>query len=155
MVDGPVSRNSHGSIAALLFDFFRKQLGECPCASAGINLVSLYQSPYPGFNPLELQDHFEQDEVRFAVFSSTPDKAPGPDGFPMLFFQKFWPVLKDDLMDFFSQFFIGALNLESLNESWICLIPKKSGACSARDFRPICLENSIIKILSKVLATRL
>ncbi len=35
------------------------------------------------------------------------------------------------------------------------LIPKKSGVCTARDLRPISLENSIIKILSKVLALRL
>ncbi len=155
LVDGSTSRSSHDSIAALLFDFFRNQLGESSPPCAGINLGSLYPPFAPESNLLDLLAPFELDEVRSAVFSCAPDKAPGPDGFPMLFFQKIWPVLKDDLFEFFTLFFNGALNLVSLNKSWICLIPKKSGACTMRDFRPICLENSIIKILSKVLATRL
>jgi hypothetical protein len=32
------------------------------------------------------------------------DKAPGPDGFTMAFFQKCWDILKNDLMAVFAEF---------------------------------------------------
>ncbi len=54
LVDGPTSRTSHDSIAVDLFDFFRNQLGESSCPRVGVNLASLYQTPIPGFNPLDL-----------------------------------------------------------------------------------------------------
>ncbi|WMV38706.1 hypothetical protein MTR67_032091 [Solanum verrucosum] len=37
-----------------------------------------------------LQTHFEEAEVLKCIKSCASDKAPGPDGFPMCFFQSFW-----------------------------------------------------------------
>ncbi|CAN1805082.1 Transposon TX1 uncharacterized 149 kDa protein, partial [Linum perenne] len=39
-------------------------------------------------------------EVWKAISSMKPLKAPGPDGFPPLFYQKHWPILKDKVIDF-------------------------------------------------------
>ena len=50
-----------------------------------------------------LERNFEE-EVRQAVFDLAGDKAPGPDGFPMASFQRFWKLLKKDVMDFVSEF---------------------------------------------------
>ena len=36
-----------------------------------------------------LERKFEEEEVRQAIFNLAGDKAPGPDGFPMAFFQQF------------------------------------------------------------------
>ncbi len=60
-----------------------------------------------------------------------------------------------DIFKIFVDLFEGTLNTGPLDYSHICLIPKKEGAKTANDFRPICLINSVQKIISKVLANRL
>jgi len=46
-------------------------------------------------------------------------------------------------------------DLNLLNKANIILIPKKEGAESIQDFRPISLIHAIAKIISKLLALRL
>jgi hypothetical protein len=45
--------------------------------------------------------------------------------------------------------------LESMNSSFITLIPKVDNLMSPNDFRPIFLLNSVLKIITKLLANRL
>jgi DNA-binding Xre family transcriptional regulator len=47
---------------------------------------------------------FTEEEIKKAIFSSYSDGAPGPDGLPFLFFQKFWVILKEDLVKLFGSF---------------------------------------------------
>jgi hypothetical protein len=43
------------------------------------------------------------------------NQAPGPDGFPMEFYQYFWDTIKTDLIALFNEFHNGSLPLHSLN----------------------------------------
>ena len=81
------------------------------------------------------------------MFSLGGDCAPGPDGFPIL--------LEDDLLVFFNEFHANGNITGELVASFIALIPKKEGAISIKDYRPISLIRSLYKILAKVLANRL
>jgi hypothetical protein len=45
-----------------------------------------------------LERPFDEEEVRGVVEGFNGDKAPGPDGFPMAFFQACWAVLSQDIM---------------------------------------------------------
>ena len=83
------------------------------------------------------------------------DKAPGPDGFTMAFFKKCWSVVEIDVMAFFDHFHRSAEFEQSLNASFLSLIPKKNNALNIKDFRPISLVGSVYKLLSKILANRL
>ena len=83
------------------------------------------------------------------------DKALGPDGFTMAFFQKCWSVVEKDVMDFFDYFHRHSMFERSLNASFLTLIPKKCNAVNIKDFHPISLVGSVFKLLSKVLANRL
>nr|CAD1832650.1 unnamed protein product [Ananas comosus var. bracteatus] len=102
-----------------------------------------------------LHSPFTLEEVKTAIFSSAPEKAPGPDGLPMVFYQRFWNVIKDDMWEVFNCFYNGTSNLQEINGGWVCLRPKKKEATSATDYRPISLVHSMSKLISKVLATRL
>jgi hypothetical protein len=57
--------------------------------------------------------------------------------------------LKVDIMKFLSEFHAGGLFEESLNASFIALIPKILGALDLKDFRPInlvgCIKDFILK----------
>jgi hypothetical protein len=51
----------------------------------------------PQVTPLEnefLEVEFSEKEVREAVFQMKHNKAPGPDGFPVEFYQVFWSLIK-------------------------------------------------------------
>jgi len=71
---------------------------------------------------------FSEEEVKMAIFDMEHNKAPGPDGFPIEFYQFFWDVVKQDLMSLFYEFYMGRLHIHSLNFGVITLLPKITDA---------------------------
>lgn len=106
-------------------------------------------------NIARLTEPFSTAEIKEAIFQLGSDKAPGPDAFPLRFYQLFWDSLEGDISALFRDMHEGRLTTDPIDYSFICLIPKKEGAERASEFRPISLLNGIQKILSKVLANRL
>ena len=102
-----------------------------------------------------LQRPFEELEIKTAVFECDGNKAPGPDGFPLSVFQSQWEVVKEDLFKVFQEFYDTGVINGAVNETYICLIPKKTNSSKIRDFRPISLVTSLYKIIAKVLSRRL
>ena len=49
----------------------------------------------------ELVAHFGRAEVDIALNQMDPLKSPRPDGMPPLFFQHFWPVIGDEVVEAF------------------------------------------------------
>ena len=83
------------------------------------------------------------------------DKAPGPDGFTVAFWQSCWDFTKEEIMEMFKEFHEHSFFLKSLNNTFLVLIPKKGGAEDLGDFRPISLLGGLYKLLAKVLTNRL
>ncbi|KAL4325562.1 hypothetical protein GQ457_11G020250 [Hibiscus cannabinus] len=136
-----------------VYDFFYKAYNvsttiEVESLSLEFSKISLEQNKL-------LEADFTEEEVWWVICSSDKNKAPGPDGFNMLFFKKFWPQLKKEIMKFFKDFHAGRNWDDGINHSFITLIPKKLNPENLEDFRPISLVGGIYKILSKVLACRL
>jgi mannosylglycoprotein endo-beta-mannosidase len=98
---------------------------------------------------------FTENEVREVVFQMEHNKAPGPDGFPVEFYQVFWGVIKDDLLAMFHEFHKDNLDLFSLNFGIITLIPKIENATKIQQYIPICVLNVSFKIFTKVGTNRL
>jgi hypothetical protein len=98
---------------------------------------------------------FTSEEVDRIVKITPPDKAPGRDGFNGLFFKKCWPMIKEKFYKLYNDFYSGAVNLESINSSYIILVPKVNNPESVNDYRPISLLNSSMKLLTKIQAERL
>lgn len=46
-----------------------------------------------------------REEVRVAVFQQGPLKAPGSDGYPGIFYQKYWDIVGDDVFEAVRDFF--------------------------------------------------
>ena len=89
------------------------------------------------------------------MFQMEHNKAPGPDGFLVEFYQVFWNLIKDNLMALFTDFHKEDLNLYSLNFGIITLIPKIHEATKIQQYRPICVLNVSFKFFTKVGTNRL
>jgi hypothetical protein len=87
-----------------------------------------------------------------------PNKASVPYGFSILFYQKFWDLIKHDIIQLFSDFYNHRLDIAKFNRAFIYLIPKLSTTTTTtvvKDFRPISLLNCNFKFFTKVLTSRL
>ncbi|KAK1274399.1 hypothetical protein QJS04_geneDACA021886 [Acorus gramineus] len=104
---------------------------------------------------LDLEAPFSEREIQKAIFGAATDTSPGSDGFSLRFFEEFWPVVKEDLLDKFQGFQYGSHSIGCLNATFLALIPKKEGAIRVEEFRPISLVNGSYKMIAKVLANRL
>ena len=98
---------------------------------------------------------FDEEEVVGVMKGFNGDKAPGPDGFPMAFFQVCWDIILYDIMEVIKYFHARGTFVTSLNATFLTLISKKTEAIEVKDFRPISLVGGVYKIVSKVLANRL
>ena len=76
------------------------------------------------------------------------DKAPGPDGFSLFFWQCCWDFVKEEILEMFKEFYDQNIFLKNLNNTFLVLIPKKGGAEDLGDFRPISLLGGLYKLLA-------
>jgi hypothetical protein len=98
---------------------------------------------------------FSEEEISDALFQIGPLKAPGPDGFPVMFFQRNWEALKKDVVIAVKEFFDMGQMAPGVNDTIIVLILKKDNLEPLKDYRPISLCNVIYKVVSKCLVNRL
>jgi hypothetical protein len=92
-----------------------------------------------------------EEEVREAVFSSHAEGAPGPDGFTFLLYQKFWEVIKTDLINMFRDLIRMKHIYLDLTFAMLTLIPKEADTTSLKKYRPISLTNCSFNFFCKSL----
>ena len=90
-----------------------------------------------------------------AVKSMNRCSALGPDGFGPSFYTATWGTVSEDGIQFLKDFQDDNVDMESVNRSYMVLLPKKPDANTVEAFRPICLQNCCVNILAKILTTRL
>ncbi|CAA7058564.1 unnamed protein product [Microthlaspi erraticum] len=95
------------------------------------------------------------EEIKAALFSISPDKASGPDGFSACFFQKNWSLMGPQITKEVKEILAAGIIPNSLNETHVRLIPKVPSPKSVSEYRPIALCNVYYKIISKLLTKRL
>jgi hypothetical protein len=142
----------HDDKANLIWLAFKERLGGTSFTSMGFNL-SLHFTLLPDLG--NLVESFIRAEVDAVVKSLPSAKSPGPDGFNSDFLKRCWSIICEDFYKLFDAFYSGHICLQSINGSYITLIPKKDGAMKISDYRPISLLNTSVKIITKVLANRL
>ncbi|OMO65780.1 reverse transcriptase [Corchorus capsularis] len=103
----------------------------------------------------ELHKPVDDDEVKEAMFSIGPHKAPGPDGFQARFFQKNWDTVGEAVTKSVKEAFSsGEVPLE-MNKTLITLIPKVKSPESMNQLRPISLCNILYNLITKIIVNRL
>ncbi|KAM6553278.1 hypothetical protein CsatB_014040 [Cannabis sativa] len=95
------------------------------------------------------------EEIKSAVFSLHPLKAPGPDGFSGCFFRKFWDIVGPCLCSSVQEAFETGVIDPRINNTFVCLIPKVEFALGVDQYRPISLCNFSYKVIAKILSNRM
>ncbi|KAK1607761.1 hypothetical protein QYE76_031434 [Lolium multiflorum] len=79
---------------------------------------------------------YTNEEIKLALFQMGPTKAPGPDGFPALFYQTHWELIQVEICDAVRSFLNGDAIPYGFCDSVIVLIPKPGGAFSSTTAPP-------------------
>ena len=95
---------------------------------------------------------FFEEEVHLAIFQLNKEKAPGSDGFTIVVYQKYWDVIKEDLIRVFLESHTNGIINKSTNATFIALVAKKIQTFKITYFRLISLVTGLYKIIAKVLS---
>lgn len=98
---------------------------------------------------------YRAEEVVLTLKQMQPNKVPGPDGLDPIFFQNIWPIVWGDVTSAALKDLNTGMFSDSLNHTYITLIPKKKNLEVAFDYRPLCLCNVLYKIMAKIYANKL
>lgn len=150
--DFEVTIFEHNAKADLIWESFKERLGKTDFEAMVFNTNALLNRNQE-LNILETP--FSNEEIDLIVKHLPHNKSPGPDGFNNEFLQKCWPIIRRDFYQIFHKFHSGHISLQSINSSFITLIPKVDTPLKVNDFRPISLLNSSVKLITKALANRL
>ena len=90
----------------------------------------------------ELEKEVTELEIREAIWSMHPEKAPGPDGFTIAFYKNHWITIKKDLVRMIKNVFKKHKVGENTKASHLARIPKEPNPISFDRYRPISLCNS-------------
>ncbi|PKI41682.1 hypothetical protein CRG98_037935 [Punica granatum] len=113
---------------------------------------------FPQLSPTALQSLVRPvtvEEVHRTLFDMGPFKAPGSDGYQVVFFQSNWEFIWPSLFEFIRQIMEGATSISRVNETLLILIPKIKRSETIHHFRPINLCNVSYKLVTKTIANRL
>jgi hypothetical protein len=84
-----------------------------------------------------------------------PLKSLGPDGFSACFYQRTWTTIREEVCRAVLDYLNHDCFENSINETYIVLIPKKKNPSRITEYWPISLCNVLYKLIAKVLANRL
>ncbi|CAO2142968.1 unnamed protein product [Urochloa humidicola] len=152
-VDGCVV-TAHDAKTAALSSHLQGLLAAAPRCASPLDITSLYVNSRVA-DPELLVAPFTASEARAAVRAMNRNSSPGPDGFGPGFYAAAWDTVAPAVLRFAAAFHAGQVELERLNRSFIVMLPKCADATKASDYRPICLQNCSLKIVAKMLTTRL
>jgi hypothetical protein len=145
---------SQEEIKGMVHHFYEQLFSSEPCDTVDAVLDAIPVKVTDDMND-DLCKPYTDEEIRTALFQMGPTKAPGPGGFPALFYQTHWDFFKSEICDAVRSFLCGGEIPDGLCNSIIVLIPKVSKPKHLKTFCPISLCDILYKIASKVLANRL
>jgi hypothetical protein len=138
-------------IQELIYAFYRKLMGteEPKMLSLDSDIWSAQKRVTTHENE-DLLRSFSLEDLKEVLKDTKTDTTPGPDGFPVLFYKQFWPMLKESVLQILNGFALGRVDISRLS-----LIPKVTGAEDIKQFRPSALINVLFKPIAKAYAMRL
>jgi hypothetical protein len=102
-----------------------------------------------------LEKAVSKEEIFEILRGFSRDKSLGPDGWTVEFFFNYFELVGQDLLEMVEDSRFRGEVINSINSTFLALIPKVNGPTTFNDFRPIVLCNLCYKIIAKVIAKRI
>lgn len=134
MVDGD------RKIGEALVDYFKQIFTSTSPLSFEQILQGIDIKVTPSMNAKLTRD-YTAEEVERTLKQMKPLIALGPNGMSQIFFKSYWNFIGKDVIDAFLKILNSGSMPNSLNHTFISLIPKIISPEKAKDFRPISLYN--------------
>jgi hypothetical protein len=147
--------SDHDGKASILWNAFKDRMGTSDKPNMHFNLAELFGEGMDEDTKNELEIPFSEKEIEDVVKELPNEKSPGLDGFNNEFIKNCWSIIGKDIKELIKDFYNGNVSMESINSSYITLVPKMDSPSTPNDFRPISLLNSVLNIITKLLANRL
>ncbi|KAL2894450.1 hypothetical protein RDABS01_010359 [Bienertia sinuspersici] len=149
-------QNDPSCISKAFEDFYMDLLGTANSSRTSINqeIVNL-GACITEEQACSLTREFTNSEIKQALFFIPGAKAPGPDGFNSTFYKEAWPHIGDEICTTIIDFFTHGTMLKQINCTKLTLIPKVQFPQSVSEFRPIACCNTIYKVITKLICSRL
>jgi hypothetical protein len=111
-----ISRISHSSgeytsehdISNIFTEYYKGLLGTPQAANTIIQISQLGHSTHDLSDMINV---FSEEEITSTVLALTKGKSARPDGFPAEFYQKYWPIVKADVIKLIQVFCHNELDL--------------------------------------------
>ena len=138
------------------FEFFSELFKEKP------HYPQLAKKFLKGITPIEdLQNNEDltkpitKTELFWIIKQMATGKTPGPDGIAIEFYHKCWHIIGDDFTQVLNEIHEKGIIPDEIKNGIITLVHKKNKKEDLRNYRPISLLNTDLKIYTKILANRL
>ena len=92
-------------------------------------------------------------KIELVVFQLGSHKSLGPNGIPTFFYQEYWNIVKQDILDTVHAFFHSGTLLKSVNKTFITLVPKIPIHEEVSHFKPKSLCKVTYRIISKIMVS--
>ena len=149
---GTLTKNFE-EIESIMVSHFKNRFTETNPKSVQWILGELEQLPIPKLTHqqlIQLEQPLTDLEIELAIFQLGPHKSPGLDGIPAFFYQEYWSIVKQDILNSVHAFFHSGSMLKALNKTFITLIPKVMMLEEVSKFRSISLCNVTYNIRTYV-----
>ena len=142
-------------VKSMILTFWKQLFQEEHCSASVEPLPRDYFPDISDIDREKLARPFSHCEVYAALKEMQPFKAPGPDGFQPVFYQRFWPLVQPSVSQLVSDVLAGRTFPDGLNDAFLVLIPKVEAPSRPNQFRPIGLCNIVYKLVTKVIVNRI
>lgn len=132
--------SNHDEKAKILFDSFRDRLGTSQDTSMRFNINSFIQTTQ---DLSVLEAPFTMEEIEAIIGSLPSNKSLGPNDFNKDFMKKSWNIIAPDFFDLCIGVYNETIYMQSINGSYITLIPKKDVQKNVGYYRPISLSTQV------------
>nr|XP_043630001.1 uncharacterized protein LOC122601300 [Erigeron canadensis] len=151
ILDANGTRVDGNDVPQVFLDHFSNFLGK-PGSVQPLDLDGLFSNRLTVEQGHDMIREVSDEEIKISIFSMGDDKAPGPDGFTVVYFKKAWNIIGDDVIKAVKNFFSAGTLLKEVNHTIISLLPKVSTPARVNDLRPISLCNVVFKCITKIIA---